>query len=455
MASVAPSSIDWLIDLARRSKRRLMVRLVKGAYWDSEIKRAQVDGLAGFPVFTRKAHTDVCYLACARKLLAAPDAVFPAIRDAQCADPGQRRSRSPARTSTAGNTSSSACTAWASRSTKRSSAGQARSAMPHLCAGRHPRDAARLSGAPPARERRQLVLRQPHRRPAGADRGPDRRSGRDRPRHAGPARRIRAHRRCRAHLFGAGAPEFDRDWISSNEDRPGATLPRGSKSERRIDWRSRSAMRRRPQERHRPICPCSTRPIIATSSAASSTRGPDDIDAALAAAAAAAPVWAATTRAERAPAACAAPPTRWKPRMPVLDRPDRARGRQDPSPMRSPRCARRSTSCAIMRPRRCAPCAPGARPLGPVVCISPVEFSAGDLHRPGCGSAGGRQSRAGEACRGDAADRRGGGPHAARGRAFRPTRCSSSRAPARSVPRWSAIPVSRASCSPAPPPSRV
>jgi RHH-type proline utilization regulon transcriptional repressor/proline dehydrogenase/delta 1-pyrroline-5-carboxylate dehydrogenase len=69
--------IDWLIDLARRSGRRLMIRLVKGAYWDSEIKRAQVDGLDDFPVFTRKAHTDVSYLACARKLLAAPDAVFP------------------------------------------------------------------------------------------------------------------------------------------------------------------------------------------------------------------------------------------------------------------------------------------------------------------------------------------------------------------------------------------
>ena len=69
--------VDWLIDLARRSRRRLMIRLVKGAYWDSEIKRAQVDGLDGFPVFTRKVHTDVSYLACARKLLAAPDAVFP------------------------------------------------------------------------------------------------------------------------------------------------------------------------------------------------------------------------------------------------------------------------------------------------------------------------------------------------------------------------------------------
>ena len=54
-----------------------MIRLVKGAYWDSEIKRAQVDGLDGFPVFTRKVHTDVSYLACARKLLAAPDAIYP------------------------------------------------------------------------------------------------------------------------------------------------------------------------------------------------------------------------------------------------------------------------------------------------------------------------------------------------------------------------------------------
>jgi RHH-type transcriptional regulator, proline utilization regulon repressor / proline dehydrogenase / delta 1-pyrroline-5-carboxylate dehydrogenase len=73
----APFVLDVVIDLARRSGHRLMVRLVKGAYWDSEIKRAQVDGLEGFPVFTRKAHTDVSYLACARKLLAAPDAVFP------------------------------------------------------------------------------------------------------------------------------------------------------------------------------------------------------------------------------------------------------------------------------------------------------------------------------------------------------------------------------------------
>jgi RHH-type proline utilization regulon transcriptional repressor/proline dehydrogenase/delta 1-pyrroline-5-carboxylate dehydrogenase len=72
-----PFVIDWIIDLARRSGRRIMVRLVKGAYWDAEIKRAQVDGLPGYPVYTRKPYTDVSYIACARKLLAARDAVFP------------------------------------------------------------------------------------------------------------------------------------------------------------------------------------------------------------------------------------------------------------------------------------------------------------------------------------------------------------------------------------------
>ena len=72
-----PFVIDFIVDLARRAKRRIMVRLVKGAYWDAEIKRAQVDGLAGYPVFTRKPYTDVSYIACAKKLLAARDAVFP------------------------------------------------------------------------------------------------------------------------------------------------------------------------------------------------------------------------------------------------------------------------------------------------------------------------------------------------------------------------------------------
>ena len=69
--------LEWIIELARATKRRIMLRLVKGAYWDSEIKRAQVEGLEGFAVFTRKIHTDVSYVACAKLLLSAPDAVFP------------------------------------------------------------------------------------------------------------------------------------------------------------------------------------------------------------------------------------------------------------------------------------------------------------------------------------------------------------------------------------------
>jgi RHH-type proline utilization regulon transcriptional repressor/proline dehydrogenase/delta 1-pyrroline-5-carboxylate dehydrogenase len=69
--------IDGLADMARRHKRRLMVRLVKGAYWDSEIKWSQERGLPGYPVFTRKLSTDVSYLACARKLLADPTAFYP------------------------------------------------------------------------------------------------------------------------------------------------------------------------------------------------------------------------------------------------------------------------------------------------------------------------------------------------------------------------------------------
>ena len=69
--------IAHVTDLARKYKLRLMCRLVKGAYWDAEIKRAQELGLPHYPVFTHKHHTDVSYLACARALLDAPDAIYP------------------------------------------------------------------------------------------------------------------------------------------------------------------------------------------------------------------------------------------------------------------------------------------------------------------------------------------------------------------------------------------
>ncbi len=77
----APAVITFVADLSRRTRARagrsVMVRLVKGAYWDSEIKRAQVEGQSGYPVYTRKSHTDVAYQACARMLLEAADGIYP------------------------------------------------------------------------------------------------------------------------------------------------------------------------------------------------------------------------------------------------------------------------------------------------------------------------------------------------------------------------------------------
>ena len=69
--------IDWLAGLSARRRRRIPVRLVKGAYWDSEVKRSQERGLTGYPVFTRKAATDVSWLACAARLFADPQAFYP------------------------------------------------------------------------------------------------------------------------------------------------------------------------------------------------------------------------------------------------------------------------------------------------------------------------------------------------------------------------------------------
>ena len=73
----AASVIDALYSMAETHDRRIMVRLVKGAYWDTEIKRAQVEGVDGFPVFTRKAATDVSYISNARKLLGMTDRIYP------------------------------------------------------------------------------------------------------------------------------------------------------------------------------------------------------------------------------------------------------------------------------------------------------------------------------------------------------------------------------------------
>ena len=94
-----------------RLDRKIMVRLVKGAYWDAEVKRAQVLGLAGFPVFTRKQATDVSYIANARKLLGMTDRIYPqfATHNAHTVAAVLDMAHGPRRPS-----SSSACTAWAS-----------------------------------------------------------------------------------------------------------------------------------------------------------------------------------------------------------------------------------------------------------------------------------------------------------------------------------------------------
>jgi RHH-type proline utilization regulon transcriptional repressor/proline dehydrogenase/delta 1-pyrroline-5-carboxylate dehydrogenase len=73
----APQVIDHIAALARQHNRRFMVRLVKGAYWDSEVKRAQERGLPGYPVFTRKAMTDLNYVACAKQMLALRPLLYP------------------------------------------------------------------------------------------------------------------------------------------------------------------------------------------------------------------------------------------------------------------------------------------------------------------------------------------------------------------------------------------
>ncbi|MFK7902262.1 MAG: bifunctional proline dehydrogenase/L-glutamate gamma-semialdehyde dehydrogenase PutA, partial [Nitratireductor sp.] len=73
----ASAVIDWLYALSTKLDRKIMVRLVKGAYWDTEIKEAQVEGIAGFPVFTKKEFTDVSYICCAQKLLKYSDRIYP------------------------------------------------------------------------------------------------------------------------------------------------------------------------------------------------------------------------------------------------------------------------------------------------------------------------------------------------------------------------------------------
>ena len=133
-----PLVLDCLIDLARRSGHRLMVRLVKGAYWDSEIKQAQIDGLEDFPVFTRKVYTDVSYIACAKKLLGARDASLSAVCHAQRPDAGHDlRNGRPGLSSSASYEFQCLHGMGEPLYDEVVGAAEARPPLPHLCARRH------------------------------------------------------------------------------------------------------------------------------------------------------------------------------------------------------------------------------------------------------------------------------------------------------------------------------
>ena len=138
------------------------VRLVKGAYWDSEIKRAQERGLPGYPVYTRKANTDVAYLACARILLEGTARVYPqfATHNAhtRSVDHPPRAGARTAFEFQRLHGMGEELYAEAHRSRR------PELALPRVCAGRLARGAAAVPRAAPARERREYLVRQPHRR---------------------------------------------------------------------------------------------------------------------------------------------------------------------------------------------------------------------------------------------------------------------------------------------------
>ena len=408
---------------------RLMVRLVKGAYWDSEIKRAQVDGLDGYPVYTRKVYTDVSYLACARRLLAAPDARLSAVRDPQRAHAGGDLHARRRRHDAGDSTSSSACTAWASRSTSRwsgrsttaSSAGRAastrRSARTRRCSptwcGACSRTAPtpRSSTASPTRRCRSTsscedpVARSSDRRATAR---------RARPAASGDPAAARALRRERAQLARPRPGERRRAGVAGRALRQ---LRRGWTAAPMLaapvaDARRRDCRRRVSAARAQPVRNPADH---ATSSATCREATLADVERAVASAARRRGSVGRRRRAQIAPRCSSAPPISLEADMPrLLGLLAREAGKTCRE-RASPKCARRSTSCATTRRRRARDLDDGdassARPGG---LHQPVEFPARDLHRPGRRRARRGQSGARQAGRADAADRRRGGAPAAR-----------------------------------------
>jgi RHH-type transcriptional regulator, proline utilization regulon repressor / proline dehydrogenase / delta 1-pyrroline-5-carboxylate dehydrogenase len=162
----APAVLRWLIRLAQDTRRTLNVRLVKGAYWDSEVKRAQERGLPGYPVFTRKPNTDVSYLACARLLLEQGAGIFPqfATHNAHTVAAVWHLARRHGREFEFQRLHGRRAVRLGDPP------GWPRGSMSRLCAGRRTRGPAAIPGTASARERRQHLIRESHRQRERASR---------------------------------------------------------------------------------------------------------------------------------------------------------------------------------------------------------------------------------------------------------------------------------------------
>ncbi len=222
----APLVLGWVAELARATGRRMGVRLVKGAYWDSEIKRAQERGLASFPVYTSKAATDASYLECAAAPVRRARGALPAVRHTQClhgrrgagAGAARRRVRVPA---PARHGRSALC--------GRARRGSRPAAGARVRAGRHARGAAAVPGAAAARERRQQLLRPPV--PESADSGG---AGGARPAHRADFRgRGAARARAAARCSARSAPTR-RARISATRRRSQHSRPRWARMRARV-----------------------------------------------------------------------------------------------------------------------------------------------------------------------------------------------------------------------------
>ena len=362
--------IAWLTDLARSSSRQVMVRLVKGAYWDSEVKRAQQLGLADYPVFTRKVATDVSYLACAKRLLDGGDFFYPAFATH--------------------NAQTIACLIEMAGNRRGGFEFQKLHGMgealyrdlktlehvghpgPGLCARGQPQGAPALPRPPPARERGQQLLRPPGGRPRDLARRADRRPGGQAgpagaeaaPLDPPPARPLPAGPAERARDRPQPSPPARATWSGSSTRLPDpATRPapaslggklarhavRDPSDRRHVAGRGRLRRCRRHRARHRP------RPGRLPGL---EPRRP----------------W------RSAPRSSTVRPTSW-PRTPAASSISAAARAAAPSPIRSPTGARRSTSSTTTPPRPAA-----SWPSPPASPAPPARRTGWSCTRAACSS---------------------------------------------------------------------